>query len=172
VQNEIAAAISEALKVKLALDAASGTAQVPSVIQAANTQAYEAFLRGRQLIHRRGRESLEDAVRHLERALRLDERFAPAHAHLAIATTLLLESPQSYGELSLEEVRRRAIPHFERALELQPNLAEAHGGLALMSMNSGDLTSSIEYAHKALELNPSYIDAMNWLYLELASLGE
>ncbi len=171
VQNEIAAAISEALKVELELDVASGTVQLPIVVQAANTQAYEAYLRGRQLIHRRGRESLEDAVRHLERALRLDERFAPAHAHLAIATTLLLESPQSYGELSLEEVRRRAIPHFERALELEPNLAEAHGGLALLTLNSRDLTPAIEYAHRALELNPSYIDAMNWLYLALASLG-
>ena len=81
VQNEIARAISDALKVKLTLDTASGTAQRPAVIPAANTQAYEAYLRGRRLIHRRGRESLEDAVRHLERALRLDERFAPAHAH-------------------------------------------------------------------------------------------
>jgi len=172
VQNEIAGAISDALKVKLALDTASGAAQPPSVIQAANTQAYEAYLRGRRLIHRRGRESLEDAVRHLERALRLDESFAPAHAHLAIATTLLLESPRSYGELSLEEVRRRAIPHFERALELEPNLAEAHAGLALLTMNSGDLATAIEYAHRALELNPSYIDAMNWLYISLTGLGQ
>jgi len=172
VQNDIAAAISEALKVKLALDMASGTAQRPAVIQAANTQAYEAYLRGRRLIHRRGRESLEDAVRHLERALRLDERFAPAHAHLGIATSLLLESPQSYGTLSLEEVQRRATPHFERALELEPNLAEAHGGLALLTMNNGDPELAIKYAHRALELNPSYIDAMNWLYLALGSLGE
>ncbi len=172
VQDEIATAISAALKVKLALDVASGTAQPTAVIPAANTQAYEAYLRGRRLIHRRGRESLEDAVRHLERALRLDERFAPAHAHLGIATSLLLESPQSYGTLSLEEVQRRATPHFERALELEPNLAEAHAGLALLTMNRGDLTSSIKYAHRALELNPSYIDAMNWLYLALASLGE
>ena len=172
VQNDIAAAISEALKVKLALDMASGTAQRPAVIPAANTQAYEAYLRGRQLIHRRGRESLEDAVRHLERALRLDERFAPAHAHLGIATSLLLESPQSYGTLSLEEVQRRATPHFERALELEPNLAEAHGGLALLTMNNGDPELAIKYAHRALELNPSYIDAMNWLYLALGSLGE
>ena len=171
VQDEIATAISDALKVTLALDVASGTAP-PAVMQAANTQAYEAYLRGRQLIHRRGRESLEDAVRHLERALRLDERFAPAHAHLAIATTLLLGAPTAYGDLSLEEVRRRAIPHFERALELEPNLAEAHGGLALLSLNSGDLNSAIEYAHRALELNPSYIDAMNWLSLALSLLGE
>jgi TolB-like protein/Flp pilus assembly protein TadD len=172
VQDEIARAISDALKVKLALDIAVGEAAQPTIVKAANTDAYEAYLRGRQLIHRRGRESLEDAVRHLERSLRLDNDFASAHAQLAIATTLLLDSPGSYGDLTLEEVRRKAIPHFERALELEPKLADAHGGLALLSRNSGDHTSAIEYARKALELNPSYSDAMNWLYISLGDMGE
>jgi tetratricopeptide (TPR) repeat protein len=172
VQDEIARAISDALKVKLALDIAVGEAAQPTIIKAANTDAYEAYLRGRQLIHRRGRENLEDAVRHLERSLRLDNDFASAHAQLAIATTLLLNSPGSYGELTLEEVRRKAIPHYERALELEPNLADAHGGLGLLTMNSGDLTSAIEYTRRALELNPSYSDAMNWLYIALGAMGE
>jgi TolB-like protein/Flp pilus assembly protein TadD len=171
VQDEIATAIIEALKVKLALDIAVGEAAQPAVIKVANTDAYEAYLRGRQLIHRRGRERLEDALRHLERSLRLDNNFAPAHAQLAIATSLLLDSSGTYGELSLEEVRRKAIPHFERALELEPNLAEAHGGLGLLAMNSGDLTSAVEYDRRALELNPSYSDALNWLYIALGSLG-
>jgi len=39
-------------------------------------------------------------------------------------------------------------------------------------MNSGDLATAIEYAHRALELNPSYIDAMNWLYISLTGLGQ
>jgi len=172
VQDEIATAISDALKVKLALDIAVGEAVQPTIVKAANTDAYEAYLRGRQLIHRRGRKSLEEAVRHLERSLRLDNNFASAHAQLGIATTLLLNSPGSYGELTLEEVRRKAVPHFERALELEPNLADAHGGFALLSRNSGDLTSAIEYARKALELNPSYSDAMNWLYISLGDMGE
>jgi len=139
----------------------------PTIIKAANTDAYEAYLQGRQLIHRRGRKSLEEAVRHLERSLRLDNNFASAHAQLAIATTLL----GSYGELTLEEVRRKAIPHFDRALELEPNLSEAHGGLGLLAMSSGDPVSAIEYARRALELNPSYSDAMNWLYIALGTLG-
>ncbi len=172
VQDEIATAIIEALKMKLALDTAASEAVQPTIIKAANTDAYEAYFRGRQLIHRRGRTSLEEAVRHLERSLRLDNNFASAHAQLGIATTLLLDAPGSYGELSLEEVRRKAIPHFERALELEPNLADAHGGLALLTMNSGNLISAIEYARKALELNPSYSDAMNWLYIALGAMGE
>jgi TolB-like protein len=172
VQEEIATAISDALKVTLALDTAVGEAEQLTVIKAANTDAYDAYLRGRQLIHLRGRENLQDAVRHLERSLRLDNNFAPAHAHLGIAISLLLDSSGTYGELTLEEVRRKAIPHFERALELEPNLAEAHGGLGLLAMNSGDLTSAVEYDRRALELNPSFSDAMIWLYIALGSLGE
>jgi len=170
VQDEIASAISEALKIKLALDSADGTEQ-PVSIQSANTEAYEAYLRGRQLIHRRGRASLEEAVRHLERSLRLDNNFAPAHAQLAIATTLLLESPETYGDLSLEQVKRVAIPHLDRALELEPNLAEGFAGRALLAMDTNDLSIAIDYAQKALDLNPSYIDPMNWLYLALGELG-
>ena len=170
VQDEIASAISEALKIKLALASTAGGEQ-PATIKAANTEAYEAFLHGRQLIHRRGRASLEEAVRHLERSLRLDNNFAPAHALLAIATALLLESPESYGDLSLEQVRRVAVPHLDRALELEPNLAEGYAGRALLALNSNDIESGIANARKALEQNPSYIDAMNWLYLALGELG-
>jgi len=171
VQDEIASAISEALKIKLALDTADGGSQ-PTTVKAANTEAYEAFLRARELIHRRGRASLEEAVRQLERSLRLDDNFAPAHALLAIATTLLLESPESYGDLSLAQVQRVAIPHLDRALELEPNLAEGHAGKALLALDTQDMSLAINHAYRALELNPSYIDAMNWLYLALGDLGQ
>jgi TolB-like protein/tetratricopeptide (TPR) repeat protein len=170
VQDEIAGAISEALKLKLALDNAANVAR-PETIKAANTEAYESFLRGRRLIHERGRAALEEAVRHLEQSLRLDNNFAPAHAQLAIATTLLLESPETYGDLSLEQVKRIAIPHLDRALELEPNLAEGFAGRALLALDTEDVSVAIEYARKALDANPSYIDAMNWLYLALGELG-
>ena len=172
VQDEIASAISEALMVKLALDTTQGEVVQPTIVKAANTDAYDAYLQGRQLIHRRGRKALEEAVRLLELSLRLDNDFAAAHAQLGIAITLLLDQPGAYGELSLAEVRRKATPHFERALELEPNLADAHGGLALLSRNTGDLNLSIEYARKALELNPSFSDALNWLYIALGDMGE
>jgi adenylate cyclase len=141
------------------------------VIEAANTQAYEAYLRGRQLINRRGREAIEAAVTHLERALRLDNNYAPAHAQLAIATALLLKGPTSYGDFSLDEVIRGATPHIQKALSLAPDLAEAHGAQALLALSRQDHLASIEHAKRALELNPSYIDAMNWRYLATSYLG-
>ena len=149
VQDEIAGAISDALKVKLALVA--GEAVQPTVIKAANTDAYDAYLQGRELIRLRGRPNLEEAVRHLERALRLDNNFAPAHAQLAIATTLL----GFFGPITREETRRTAISHLDRAHELEPDLAETHGGRALLANLTSDWESSIEHARKALRSNPS-----------------
>jgi len=165
VQDEIAAAISDVLKVKLSLDA--GEAEQPTVIKAAKTDAYDAYLLGRESIHHRGSQNMEDAVRHLERSLRLDEGSAPAHAQLAIATTLLL----FYGAENPEEARRTAISHLDRALKLEPGLAEAHGGRALLANVLNDPESSIEHAQKALALNPNYADAMNWLYIAFLDLG-
>jgi TolB-like protein/Flp pilus assembly protein TadD len=169
VQEEIAAAIGAVLKVKLAL--VDEEEQRPTVIRTANIEAYEAYLRGRELVHLRGRENLEAAVRELELSLRLNEEFAPAHAQLAIATTLMVDDLNSYGPLSLEEVKRRAIPHLDRAQELEPDLAEVYGGRALLAIGTGDLESAIEYARKALVLNPSDLDAMSWSYLALGAVG-
>jgi TolB-like protein len=165
VQGEIAGAISEALKVKLALVA--GETVLPSVIKAANTAAYDAYLQGRELIHHRNRESMEGAIQHLERSLSLDNSFAPAHAQLAIATMLLT----SYAKSDREEARRKATRHLDRAEELEPDLAEAHAGRALLASYANDRESQIEHARRALASNPNYIDAMTWLSSGLGLLG-
>ena len=165
VQDEIAAAISAALKMKLALVA--GEAVQPKSIKAGSINAYDAYLRGRELIRLRGRENLKEAIRHLEHSLRLDANFAPAHAHLAIATALLIE----YGVSTPEEAWRTVIPHLDRAQALEPDLAEAHGGRALLENIVGNPESTIEHARKALALNPNYSDAMNWLQIALDQLG-
>jgi TolB-like protein/Flp pilus assembly protein TadD len=161
VQDEIAAAISDALKVTLAL--AGGEALHPIVSTTDSTAAYDAYLQGRELVNRRGRANMEAAVRHFERALRLDESFAPAHAQLAIAKTL-------YAGASNEAIQS-AIAHLNRAQELEPDLAEAHAGRALVANQVGDFESVVGHARKALASNPNYVDAMNWLQMGLGNLG-
>ncbi len=171
IQDEISGAIGDALKLELSLGGAGGSGERPTVISAANPEAYEAYLRGRQLINRRGRESIEEAVRALQKALRLDSEFAPAHAQLAIATALLMNNPSSYGDLALVEVIDRATPHIEKAMALAPNLADVHAAKAILALDRLDNAAALEHANRALELNPSYIDAINWRYLALSALG-
>jgi TolB-like protein len=159
VQEEIAGAISDALKLRLEL--VTEQPVLPTVIKAASTNAYDAYLRGRELIHRRDRDSLMEAIRYLEHAVRLDESFAPAHAQLAIALTLTAPT--------VEEASRKAVPHLNRAQALEPNLAEAHGGRALLANLAGDPESTIEHAKKALATNPNYADALYWLHTALGT---
>ncbi len=138
-QDEIAGAIIEALKVKLALVMA-GAVQ-PNAIKAVNTDAYDAYLKGRELSNRGGQENMGAAVRHFERALQLVENFALAHAQLAIATIF-------YGVS--RKARKSALKHLDRAQELEPDLAEAHVGRALLAHHANDFRSTIEHLRKAL----------------------
>jgi len=165
VQDEIAAAISNALKTKLALVA--GEAAHPTVIKAANTAAYDAYLQGRELIHHDNRESIEGAIRHLRHALHLDDNFAPAHAQLAIATMRL----SAFVTTDRAEAKRAVARYLDRAQALEPDLAEAHAGRALLAVFSDDPEATIDHARKALAANPNYIEAMQLLSHGLGNLG-
>ena len=167
VQDEIATAISNALKVKLDLDVNSGEFKQVAAIETGNTDAYDAYLKGRELFRKRDQKSVEDAIRHFERALRLDEKFAPAHAQLAIAQTIR----GLYGAFSLAEAEQIVMPHLERAEELEPGLAETYGCRALLAQFAGDYEAAIEYTHRALAVNPSYADAINWQFIAQDRLG-
>jgi len=158
VQDEIALAISHALRLRLV--EAGGHASVPKAIETANITAYDAYLQARELVRLRGVANLRQAVNLLYRALLLDEGFAPAHAQLAIAGALL-----AFQEgFDREEIEQ----HVDRAEELEPDLADIYVARALFA---GDPASQVAFAQRALALNPNQSDAMNTLYLSLSELG-
>jgi len=171
IQDEISAAIGEALRVELALGG-PGDLAAPRVAESSNTAAYEAFLKGRALIAKRGRKNIVDAVDELERSVRLDPDYAPSQAWLAIGTALLLNSPSSYGDYTLAEMLQLATPHLDRAMVLDPNLAAAHGANALILGYRGDLPASVAAAKRAVELNPAFVDAMNWGQQASRAMGD
>jgi TolB-like protein/thioredoxin-like negative regulator of GroEL len=163
VQDEIATAISDALRLQLKAD----NGALPHVVKAANIGAYDAYLKGRASMRMRETENVRAAIREFRHALRLDDRFAPAHAQLAIATTMLGRR----GEISLAEVMRTAAPHLERAQALEPGLAEMHAGWGELAVLEGDRETAIEHYRRALAASPRYGDALNWLWLSLERLG-
>jgi TolB-like protein len=172
IQDEISASIGDALEIELQLGSGDAPPTLPSIPAAASVRAYEYYLKGRQLINQRSRKGIEEAVVALERSLELDERYAPSHAQLAIAITLLKEGGGSFGDLSMEEVLARAVPHVDRAFELNPNLAEAFGAKALLASFQLDYPTAFENGKKALALNPSYVDVINWLYVAFMNTGQ
>jgi TolB-like protein/Tfp pilus assembly protein PilF len=119
VQDEISAAISEALQVKLSPQAAATPRYEPKL------PAYEALLKARHFHWKVTAESMDQAKQFYEQAIALDPQFALAQAlysdYLFGRTTV--------GLSPLREVAPIARALALRALELDPSLPDAHGPL-------------------------------------------
>jgi eukaryotic-like serine/threonine-protein kinase len=120
VQDEIAAAIAEALKVKLAVRPAKHQPNLP---------AYEAYLKYRHYQWGFTPESLQRSRECLEQAISLDSQFALPYVGLA---DFHLASA-GVGGMPSHEAMPRARSLAQRALELDPELPEAHGMLGIVA---------------------------------------
>jgi len=158
VQDEISAAIVNALKEHLGLQVAAA----PRVIATANTEAHEAYLRGRYLVVQRNWADVAGAVREFEKAITLDPEYALAHAELAMAVVLL--DPFD-DDLTLTEAIARATPHAELAMALDSSLAEAHAatGFVLWNQEGENLEEVLTQFEQAIQINPNYSIVYNWM---------
>jgi TolB-like protein/Tfp pilus assembly protein PilF len=148
IQDEISAAIVAALKERLGLQLEA----VPRVNAPANTEAHDAYLRGRYLLAQRTVIAIEGAISEFERAIALDPEYALAHAELAIAILFL----RNYGDLTLTEALAGAIPHAERAMTLDPMLAEAHAATGYIFRFQDNAEEALTHFRQAIRINPNY----------------
>ncbi|GEQ98092.1 hypothetical protein JCM17844_17290 [Iodidimonas gelatinilytica] len=162
IQAEIADAIVGALTIPLKLQ--QNTRDFASV----NPDAYDAYLKGRDLIHRRTPASIQSANHILAQALAMAPDYAPAHAQLAIS--YLLSTADNYGTLSDVDAVIVAEPHIKRALSLDEGLADAHAAMGLLRYQQGNPNEALIHLEKATSLNPSHIDALNWIHLALTTV--
>jgi len=157
VQDEIAKAIAERLRITLADD--SHLRLVPKAT--ANVDAYQLYLKGRALLNRRGA-STHMALEQFQQAVELDPGYALAWAGIADAFTVL----GYYGAAKTENVRPLAIDAAHKAITLDPNSAEAHTALACaLLFYRGDPRGAEREFRIALELNPHYVQGRCWYAL-------
>jgi TolB-like protein/cytochrome c-type biogenesis protein CcmH/NrfG len=151
IQSEIAGAV--ATTVASQVTAQPDTGHQPSL------EAYEHYLTGRALVHRRD----SGARAELERAVEIDPEFAEAHAELAIARAMDMDDTEW----------DRAPQSVERALQLEPRLlrARAAQGFLLGHGNPPDPAGAERVLREVLAQDPNMSDALNWLYQALASQG-
>ena len=93
-----------------------------------NLKAYDLYVRGRALLHRRGA-SLAAAGQAFEEAVAIDPDYAPALAGLARALVL----SAFWGMVEPGEVLGRASEAAAHALRSDPLLGEAHAAAALVA---------------------------------------
>ena len=147
VQGEIARAVAAAVEHELTADEATRLARAGPI----NAEAYRRYLLARFHAGHRTIEGLETSLGHLEAAIRLAPRFAPAHA--AHAEALILFS--SYYGMRPEEAFPRARAAAEAALALDPLLSEAHAALGMAAFAiDWDLAAAERSYRRALELAP------------------
>ncbi len=152
-QDEISAAIVMALKDHLGLKVEAA----PRVIAAANTEAHEAYLRGRHLVVQSTPAATEEAVHEFERALSHDPDYALAHAELAIALATQILTRNSSEAVAM------AAPHVERAMALDPTLAEAHAATGALLWRQLKLEDALTHFRHAVQINPNYVIVYVWM---------
>lgn len=159
IQDEISTAIVDQLRTHLGLSENVELAAQIGLSQ--NTEAYEAYLKGRHLLQERTNESINAAVRNFEYALSLDPDFVLAHAELAIAYILLIEG--QYGDQPIAEAQALATPHANRAMELAPDHPDVLAAAGFVLWNFRADTETIDYFNRVLEINPNHATVINWL---------
>ncbi len=117
-------------------------------------EAYEHFLRGRQLLHQRTLVSSGAAERAFQQAIEIDPDYAPAYAGL---TQVYAFSVEWMG--GGQDVQAAADRASRRALELAPNLAESHVARGTLLAMQSDYPGAEREYEEAARLNPSSFDA-------------
>ncbi len=162
VQDEIAAAVVDALKITL-------LGATAPVAREANPEAYALYLQGRYWYNLTSKENSVKSEDAYQRAIDIDPDYAAAWAGLAMAT--LHRAGQGWIELEggVKEARKAA----ERAVALDPELALGWISMVKMDGEYGwNWTAADEHMQKALSLEPNSIDVQSAAGRLAGSLGK
>ena len=185
IQDEIAENIVRALRVVLGEDEKRALEKTPTE----SVQAYEYYLRGRQVVTQLRRSPLQYARRMFDRAIELDPNFARAHAGAADCCSFLymywdssnanLEAADKSSQRALELDAASAEAHtsrgvaltlrqdhaaarreFETALKLDAKLFEAHYFYARACLTEGKFEEAIAHYRNAWQARPEDYQAI------------
>jgi serine/threonine-protein kinase len=151
IQTDVATSVARQLEVELGADEAAKLELDETKIP----EAYDAFLRGMQLLANATSESaFRMSLAAFDDAIAFDSRYAIAYAKRAVAlTNILVHGTGKAGDRrALREDARKAA---ERAVALAPDLAEAHTALfALRELAFRDFAGAAPEIERAIALAP------------------
>jgi adenylate cyclase len=133
-----------------------------------NLEAYDFFLRGRELWNQHTKELNAKARETLQRAIELDPNFAPAYAFLAaVYSREYLNQWSASPSLSLEQGHKVA----QQAVALNDRDPSAHWALGSMYLWMRRHDAAIGELERAISLNPNFSLAHTLLGLALHYAG-
>ena len=156
VQDEVTRHIVDALRVTLSPAEKTRLADAGTT----NVEAYDCFLRGREFLlgGTKTRETFQQTLKELERAIELDPHYAQAYAGLGWAFGLdYLNRWSDDAEQSLRKAARLA----DRAIAEDPNEPWGHFVAGITALHEGDFDKAAAETDAALALNPNFAFAFN-----------
>jgi len=154
IQDEIALAITEKLKITLLEDEKAEINKKPTD----NKEAYDLYLKGRFHFNKRG-PGIIKGIEYFQLALREDPQFALAYTGLADAYCILA----FYGAIAPHQAMPKAKQYAEKAIELNPSRVEAFTALAFIStFYDWNWQEAASRFKKAFETNPNYASSYYW----------
>jgi adenylate cyclase len=133
-----------------------------------NIEAYEAWLRGRELLTRSTRDSVAQAKAMYRRAIELDPNFAPPHAGLSLAALAeYISDWASDPAQALDEAERWA----RRAIELSDREPSSHLALGSALLYRRDLEGALAEFHRMIAIDPNYAQGHSATGLALMYAG-
>jgi adenylate cyclase len=163
IQSEVAESTAKAIRVELSEGARDYIRRPPT----SSLRAYELYLQSGFREEAPDARIFQRSRAQLEEAIRIDPKFAAAHARLG---NLLVQAAGDWMTHAEGFVPARI--HINRALELDPELGEAHAALANLVMQSEhDWARAEREFERALALNPSDTGARMTFATMLTTLG-
>ena len=159
-QDEVALGVAHAIKLELS-PGATGQSSSPRSV---NTQAYEAYLKGRYFLQKRD-ESFLRAKDYFQQAIQLDSTYAPAYAGLSDYFTLT-------DTLPVKEALPKAKEYAQQALKLDSNLPDSHISLAYIYFyDDWNWPAADQEFRRAISLAPGLAESHRWYAVYLAAMG-
>ena len=159
VQEEIANAVAESLKVRL----------IGSDAPSQNPAAHNAVLQSDFYFQQQTVESVRKAITFLQEAVGLDPNYALAYAKLSQAWRQYAASFATDDTSKAYDEARRAA---DKAISLAPGLVDARMAVGLLAMNPGlDFPAAEKEFRQVLQSSPNNAAAKNGLTLSLLAQG-
>ena len=197
IQEQVSRQIVDALMLKLT----PGEKVVLAKRATVNAEAFDCYLRARDFLYRRTKNSLQFAIQLFQKAIDIDTRYAAAYAGLGEAYATLhydydtkeiwidkaIESSlkalmydstvsEAYAALALAYFSKKSLQEAEaaalKAIDLGPNIFTGYWVLARIYHVTDRDKESVEHLKKTIELNPDFHTAYSQLRMVYERLGD
>ena len=132
-----------------------------------NLEAYDCVLRGAEYARKSNREDLTQAIALFRKAISLDNEYAEAYARLSRIYIYQWISGMDSSRSNLDKAEELA----QKAVRFCPNSALCHAALGWAYEWQGKNEEAVAEWRKAIDIDSSQTEALNWLALNLAWSG-